>query len=73
MAHNRPAELERPRPVFAKMLQEPSGRQRGEISAMMTYLFQGWNWRGPAKYKDVEGARTAAGENDRKSGETGLR
>ena len=31
------------------MLQEPLGGQWGEISVMMTYLFQGWNCRGPAE------------------------
>ena len=27
--------------------------QWGEISVMMSYLFQGWNCRGPAKYRDM--------------------
>jgi len=35
------------------MLQEPLGGQWGEISVMMTYLFQGWSCRGPQKYKDM--------------------
>src|SRR5215218_1324418 len=48
--HARP---ERPDPLFAKMLQEPLGGQWGEISVMMNYLFQGWNCRGPQKYKDM--------------------
>lgn len=47
------ARPERPDPVFAKMLQEPLGGQWGEMSVMMTYLFQGWNCRGPQKYKDM--------------------
>src|SRR5918912_3221893 len=47
------AKPERPDPIFAKMLQEPLGGQWGEISVMMTYLFQGWNCRGPQKYKDM--------------------
>lgn len=47
------AKPERPDPLFAKMLQEPLGGQWGEISVMMTYLFQGWNCRGPEKYKDM--------------------
>ncbi len=47
------AKPERPDPLFAKMLQEPLGGQWGEISVMMTYLFQGWNCRGPQKYKDM--------------------
>lgn len=42
-----------PDPIFAKMLQEPLGGQWGEISVMMAYLFQGWNCRGPAKYRDM--------------------
>lgn len=44
---------DRPDPIFAKQLQEPLGGQWGEISVMMTYLFQGWNCRGPQKYKDM--------------------
>ncbi len=44
---------ERPDPVYAKKLQEVLGGQFGEISVMMQYLFQGWNCRGPAKYKDM--------------------
>jgi Mn-containing catalase len=42
-----------PDPIFAKQMQELLGGQWGEISVMMTYLFQGWNCRGPAKYKDM--------------------
>jgi Mn-containing catalase len=44
---------EKPDPVFAKQMQELLGGQWGEISVMMTYLFQGWNCRVPAKYKDM--------------------
>ena len=44
---------ERPDPIFAKQLQEVLGGQWGEISVMMTYLFQGWNCRGPVKYRDM--------------------
>src|SRR4051812_171720 len=47
------AKPDRPDPLFAKQLQEPLGGQWGEISVMMTYLFQGWNCRGPQKYKDM--------------------
>jgi Mn-containing catalase len=47
------AKPEKPDPVFAKMLQEPLGGQWGEISVMMTYMFQGWNCRGPQKYRDM--------------------
>ncbi|MFC4171619.1 manganese catalase family protein [Microvirga sp. GCM10011540] len=47
------AKPERPDPIFAKQLQEVLGGQWGEMSVMMTYLFQGWNCRGPEKYKDM--------------------
>ncbi len=42
-----------PDPIFAKQLQEVLGGQWGEISVMMTYLFQGWNCRAPQKYRDM--------------------
>lgn len=48
--HARP---ERSDPIYAKQLQELLGGQWGEISVMMTYLFQGWNCRGPEKYRDM--------------------
>ncbi len=48
--HARP---DKPDPIFAKQLQEVLGGQWGEISVMMTYLFQGWNCRGPQKYRDM--------------------
>lgn len=44
---------ESPDPIFAKQMQELLGGQWGEMSVMMTYLFQGWNCRGPAKYRDM--------------------
>lgn len=47
------AKPEKPDPIFAKMLQEPLGGQWGEISVMMTYLWQGWSCRGPQKYRDM--------------------
>ncbi len=47
------AKPESPDPIFAKHLQEVLGGQWGEMSVMMTYLFQGWNCRGPEKYKDM--------------------
>ncbi|TCT02147.1 manganese catalase family protein [Aquabacter spiritensis] len=47
------AKPDKPDPQFAKMLQEPLGGQWGEISVMMTYLFQGWSCRGPQKYRDM--------------------
>lgn len=48
-----PAKPERPDPVYAKKLQEVLGGAFGEITVMMQYLFQGWNCRGPAKYRDL--------------------
>lgn len=47
------ARPERPDPIFARQLQEVLGGQFGEISVMMQYLFQGWNCRGPQKYRDM--------------------
>lgn len=47
------AKPERPDPLYAKKLQEILGGQWGEITVMMQYLFQGWNCRGPAKYRDM--------------------
>jgi Mn-containing catalase len=42
-----------PNPVFAKQMQEILGGQWGEMSVMNGYLFQGFNCRGPAKYRDM--------------------
>jgi Mn-containing catalase len=47
------AEPANPDPLFAKKLQEVLGGQWGEMSVMMMYLFQGWNCRGPKKYRDL--------------------
>lgn len=47
------AKPDAPDPIFAKQLQEVLGGQWGEISVMMTYLFQGWNCRAPMKYRDM--------------------
>src|SRR4051812_42393430 len=47
------AKPDKPDPIFAKQLQEVLGGQWGEISVMMNYLFQGWNCRGPEKYRDM--------------------
>ena len=43
----------RPDPIYAKQLQEVLGGQWGEMSVMISYLFQGWNCRGPKKYRDM--------------------
>ncbi|HEX8520712.1 MAG TPA: manganese catalase family protein [Tepidisphaeraceae bacterium] len=48
--HARP---DKPDPLFAMKLQEVIGGQWGEMSVAMQYLFQGWNCRGPAKYRDM--------------------
>ncbi len=47
------AKPERPDPIYAKKLQELIGGQFGEMTVMMAYLFQGWNCRGPQKYRDM--------------------
>lgn len=47
------AKPERPDPLYAMKLQEVIGGQWGEMSVMMQYLFQGWNCRGPVKYRDM--------------------
>jgi len=47
------AKPERPDPLYATRLQELVGGRFGEMTVMMSYLFQGWNSRGPAKYKDM--------------------
>lgn len=47
------AKPERPDPIYAKKLQEILGGQFGEMTVMMSYLFQGWNCRGPEKYRDM--------------------
>ncbi|MGG6270731.1 manganese catalase family protein [Leptolyngbya sp. AN03gr2] len=43
----------KPDPIYAKKLQELIGGSMGEMTVMMQYLFQGWNCRGPAKYRDM--------------------
>ena len=47
------ARPDKPDAVYARKLQEVLGGQWGEISVMLGYLFQGWNCRGPAKYRDM--------------------
>ncbi|MGJ9383193.1 manganese catalase family protein [Salipaludibacillus sp. CF4.18] len=47
------AKPSRPDPVYAKKLQEILGGQFGEISVALQYLFQGWNSRVNAKYRDL--------------------
>ena len=45
--------VEKPNPLFAKMLQQAIGGVEGEIRVMMQYLFQGFGSRGPLKYKNM--------------------
>jgi len=44
---------DKPDPLYAKKIQELIGGPLGEMTVMMQYLFQGWNCRGPAKYRDM--------------------
>jgi Mn-containing catalase len=45
--------VDRPNPLFAKMLQQAIGGVEGEMRVMNQYLFQAWSFRGPARYKDM--------------------
>jgi len=45
--------VEKPDPMFAKMLQQAIGGIEGEIRVCLQYLFQAWGSRGPAKYRDM--------------------
>lgn len=47
------AKPEKPDPMYARKLQELVGGQWGEMSVMIGYMFQGWNCRGPEKYRDM--------------------
>jgi Mn-containing catalase len=44
---------EKPDAVYAMKIQELIGGTFGEMTVMMQYLFQGFNCRGPAKYRDM--------------------
>ena len=48
-----PVRVEKANPVFAKALQQAIGGVEGEIRVCLQYLFQGWNSRGPKKYRDM--------------------
>lgn len=48
-----PVRVERPNPLFAKMLQQAIGGVEGEIRVMLQYLFQGFGSRGPIKYRNM--------------------
>lgn len=47
------AKPEHPDPAYAKRLQELLGGKFGEMTVMMSYLFQGWNCRAADKYRDM--------------------
>ncbi len=47
------ARPEKPDPIFARRLQELLGGKFGEMTVMMSYLFQGWNCRASDKYRDM--------------------
>jgi Mn-containing catalase len=48
-----PVRVEKPNPVYAKMLQQAIGGVEGEIRVMLQYLFQSFGARGPVKYRDM--------------------
>ena len=48
-----PVRVEKPNPLFAKMLQQAIGGVEGEIRVCMQYFFQAWGSRGPVKYRDM--------------------
>ncbi len=45
--------VDKPNPQFAKALQQALGGIEGEIRVCLQYLFQAWNSRGPARYRDM--------------------
>src|SRR5947199_3935050 len=45
--------VDKPNPVFARMLQQAIGGPEGEMRVMNQYLFQAWGCRGPKKYRDM--------------------
>jgi len=45
--------VDKPNPIFARMLQQAIGGVEGEIRVAMQYLFQAWGCRGPKKYRDL--------------------
>jgi Mn-containing catalase len=45
--------VDKPNPVFGRMLQQAIGGPEGEIRVMLQYLFQAWGCRGPKKYRDM--------------------
>jgi Mn-containing catalase len=45
--------VDKPNPVFGRMLQQAIGGPEGEMRVMNQYLFQAWGSRGPKKYRDM--------------------
>ena len=45
--------VDKPNPVFGRMLQQAIGGPEGELRVMTQYLFQGFGYRGPDKYRDM--------------------
>jgi Mn-containing catalase len=45
--------VDKPNPVFARMLQQAIGGPEGEMRVMNQYLFQAWGFRGPKMYRDM--------------------
>ena len=45
--------VDNPNPVFARMLQQAIGGPEGELRVMTQYMFQGFGYRGPKKYRDM--------------------
>lgn len=48
-----PVRVDKPNPLYAKMLQQAIGGVEGEIRVCMQYFFQAWGSRGPVKYRDM--------------------
>ncbi len=48
-----PVRVDKPSPIFAKMLQQAIGGIEGEIRVCLQYFFQAWGARGPKKYRDM--------------------
>jgi Mn-containing catalase len=62
------ARPDRPDAAFAKLLQEVLAGQASETTAMLQYLYQGCNCRGPAKYRDMLMATAAEEVGPRRDG-----
>ena len=45
--------VDKPNPVFARMLQQAIGGPEAELRVALQYMFQGFGYRGPQKYRDM--------------------